>query len=345
MTVVNEMLSAGKELCADLGLPKVSSIEPLSGGKNNQIYKLKSVGGEQFVLKKYNSHPDDPRDRLGAEWGFLRAIWDGGIRKTPEPLAFSRKKNLALYTFINGTKVTKVNISTEHINQAAQFIIDINSKAVKFDKLPPASEACFSLEDHVEIIDNRVKRLLHLDDNAPLYEDANNFVIDKLLPTWSELYLSIREFMNAGSLTEPSTEWISPSDFGFHNALMDVHGAVKFIDFEYAGRDDLAKLVNDFFCCPEIEVPISLRPIFINMIVRDLQLPVSFIKRCELLFRAYKIKWICIILNDFLKVGSSRRDFAGLGNREERCRIQLSKAHEKFIEIQSLNKWSAYDGI
>ncbi len=40
---------------------------------------------------------------------------------------------------------------------------------------------------------------------------------------------------------------VSPSDFGFHNALLDDGGAISFLDFEYSGRDDPAKLDLRFF--------------------------------------------------------------------------------------------------
>jgi hypothetical protein len=39
---------------------------------------------------------------------------------------------------------------------------------------------------------------------------------------------------------------ISPSDFGLHNAIIDGKGTVHFIDFEYAGWDDLLKTEVDF---------------------------------------------------------------------------------------------------
>ena len=47
---------------------------------------------------------------------------------------------------------------------------------------------------------------------------------------------------------------MSPSDFGFHNALATPGGRLVFIDFEYAGWDDPAKLANDFFCQPAVPV-------------------------------------------------------------------------------------------
>ena len=37
------------------------------------------------------------------------------------------------------------------------------------------------------------------------------------------------------------TRCLSPSDFGFHNALLEATGKLRFVDFEYAGWDDPAK--------------------------------------------------------------------------------------------------------
>src|SRR6185503_11886129 len=46
---------------------------------------------------------------------------------------------------------------------------------------------------------------------------------------------------------------LSPSDFGYHNAVLADDETVRFFDFEYAGWDDPAKLVCDFF--NQVEVP------------------------------------------------------------------------------------------
>ena len=66
------------------------------------------------------------------------------------------------------------------------------------------------------------------------------------------------------SALSPDDCCLSPSDFGFHNALVDDDGQVTFLDFEYAGRDDPAKLVSDFFCQPEIPVPLDYHATFID---------------------------------------------------------------------------------
>ena len=91
---------------------------------------------------------------------------------------------------------------------------------------------------------------------------------------------------------------LSPSDFGFHNALTGPAG-LGFLDFEYAGRDDPAKLVSDFFCQPEIPVPMRYHAGFIARLAQGLRLDAAGRARCRILLDAYRIKWTCIILNEF----------------------------------------------
>ncbi len=98
----------------------------------------------------------------------------------------------------------------------------------------------------------------------------------------------------------PEAEILSPSDFGFHNALADAAGTLTFLDFEYAGRDDPAKLVSDFFCCPEVPVPLRFRSEFVATLAEGLPLDPAFPSRCDRLLDVYRFKWIAIIMNEFL---------------------------------------------
>ena len=100
---------------------------------------------------------------------------------------------------------------------------------------------------------------------------------------------------------------------------------ITFIDFEYAGRDDPAKLVCDFFCQPEVPVPLAHFDTFASGVAAALDLDARHIARMRLLLDAYRIKWTCIMLNDFLPLDAARRAFADQGAREKRCREQLDK--------------------
>jgi hypothetical protein len=122
---------------------------------------------------------------------------------------------------------------------------------------------------------------------------------------------------------------LSPSDFGFHNALKDEAGKLWFFDFEYAGWDDPAKLLCDFFCQPQVPVSIEHAESFVEtlqMTVGDEDLPARY----KLLLPLHAAKWACILLNEFLRSDADRRRFAGLMDRRtaqlEKARAMLAKS-------------------
>ena len=47
---------------------------------------------------------------------------------------------------------------------------------------------------------------------------------------------------------------LSPSDFGFHNAIRRSDDVLIFIDFEYFGWDDPAKTISDFLLHPAMQL-------------------------------------------------------------------------------------------
>ncbi|MCK5230046.1 MAG: hypothetical protein KAR13_07260, partial [Desulfobulbaceae bacterium] len=124
---------------------------------------------------------------------------------------------------------------------------------------------------------------------------------------------------------------LSPSDFGFHNFLLVEDGSLRFIDFEYAGWDDPAKLACDFCSQPELPVPPALAQFFIEGLSAVSSEPDSLKLRINLLLPVYRIKWCFIILNDFLPESDRRRAFAGSDSPDRRRRIQLQKA-EKYLK-------------
>lgn len=328
----DELLDAAARLCAVARRPTPLSLKQLAGGKNNRVFAVAVTDGPALILKSYHADPRDPRDRLFAEWSFLTYVWERGVRVVPEPLAQERASHTALYGLVPGRKLAASEIDAGQIAQAAGFIRAANGAPRQPESLQPGSEACFSLADHVATVDRRVARLATLDPDAPHRERAEMLVRTGLVPAWERVRATIAADADTTALPSEA-QCISPSDFGFHNAMVDDDGRASFIDFEYAGRDDPAKLVCDFFCCPEIPVPLVHRVAFVDSLTEGLGLDAAFRRRCDLLLDAYRIKWACIILNDFLPMDAARRDFANLGSREARCAAQLDKAVAKLSEI------------
>lgn len=327
-----ELLEAAARLAAEAGQGAPVALVPLAGGKNNRVYRAELEMGPALVLKSYFRHPGDPRDRLGAEWAFLTRAWGAGVRAIPEPLACDRDRGLGLYGYAAGEKLKAEEITAAHVAEAARFILDVNADRDGGAGLAPGSEACFSMADHVARIDARVARLARLDPDAPYAEAAAELVADALRPAWDALRARL-----AGQGDEtpfPERQIIaSPSDFGFHNTLWSEERGLVFLDFEYAGRDDPAKLVGDFFACPEILTPEDMFQGFAETVSVGLGDSEELVERMQALRPAYKIKWACIVLNDFLAQDNSRRAFAMQGERDARCQVQLEKARTLLVDV------------
>ncbi|MGQ0683689.1 phosphotransferase [Bradyrhizobium sp.] len=318
-------------LASAAGRGRVSNLSRLAGGKNNQVYRVDLEGSEPLVLKRYFSDPRDPRDRLAAEWGFLQHAWSRGVRTIPQPLASELASRTGLYTFVPGRKLGPSEIGAPEVDAAIDFVLAVNGSPRDPLALAPGSEACFSLAEHLDTVERRVARLRDLDPEAPYTGDARRFVAEMLLPTWIAARKRIAGAANAAGLSfdkrlRPEDCCLSPSDFGFHNALSYGADKLTFLDFEYAGRDDPAKLVSDFFCQPEIPVPLSFHGHFVTRLADGLGLDEGSRTRCRILLDAYRIKWTCIILNDFLPLGAARRAFADAGLWAARCATQLAMA-------------------
>jgi hypothetical protein len=337
----HELLETAAHLAVLAGRARPIALASLAGGRNNRVFRVETDGDAPLVLKSYFHDHHDPRNRLATEWGFLKIVWDRGVRAIPEPLACEPAARVALYSFVPGRKIAAGEVTDAHVAAAAEFVLAINVSSGTHIELPPGSEACFSLAEHIATVARRVDRLSNLAPDAPLRADAARFVADRLQPAWQTLLVRLdREVRgNRFSLEQelkPADCCLSPSDFGFHNALENDNGGVTFLDFEYAGRDDPAKLLCDYFCQPEVPVPIRHFDPFLERVAAGLGLDSAARDRCRLLLDLYRLKWACILLNDFLALGAARRAFAGLAAWEHRCRAQLEKAESKLCEIGGL---------
>ena len=218
-----------------------------------------------------------------------------------------------------------------HVEQALEFWAQINRHRSEksAQSLPAASEACFSIADHLQIVQRRIEKLSAIAPTDDIDRTAQKFVNDKLLPGWRQVREKIENAAMAAKDQPIPTQYrcLSPSDFGFHNALQTESGSLVFHDFEYAGWDDPAKLVGDFFCQPKIPVPASFRTQFIQRIMKELSLPPDYQQRINLLMDVCRLKWCCIVLNEFLPAGAHRRQFRkNVPDFQERKRRQLDLA-------------------
>lgn len=327
-------------LLAQLGIGEEFSLEPLKGGANNRVFRV-SGNGRDVLVKAYFQHPADPRDRLQTEFLFSRFAWENGLRCLPQPLGCDRQDQIGVYEFIHGRPLHAHEVTINAILQALHFYRELNSyKNLPSAKmLPAASDACFTLADHVQCVENRIQRLKDMEVSSAIDQHANTFIQKDLVETWKKVTGVVYSRANASGIswcTEilPGDKCLSPSDFGFHNTILQKDGQLHFIDFEYAGWDDPAKLVCDFFCQPALPVSLRFYDLFIKKVIADLSDREIHRQRITLLFPVYQLKWVCIMLNDFLSVGNHRRQFADRVFDQEKRKIrQLQKARQALQKV------------
>jgi hypothetical protein len=193
--------------------------------------------------------------------------------------------------------------------------------------LPLASEACFSVAEHLATVDRRIERLRKIAPQSSRHEAAMAFVGERLVPAWVALREKTERTVSGKDRTLARSErCISPSDFGFHNTIRSGDGHLRFFDFEYAGWDDPAKTICDFFCQPAVPVPNEWLPGVVERL-RGAFGDDDLAERVALLLPLFQTKWCCIMLNDFLPAGNQRRAFSNPDVRDEsRWDKQLEKA-------------------
>ena len=315
-------------------------LEPLSASGNNRVYTLQ-CDGDTLVLKWYFHDAADTRDRLGSEYAFLEHAWNIGLRCIPQPLGKDLSTHLALYEFVEGRKLEAGEVDAAALQQAARFFASLNSSQSQeqASALSCASEACFSVAEHFEMVDARLARLMDMPVESDVDRSAAEFV-SRLTTYWAYTKPSIFRGCTALELSPDGVlpvgeRCLSPSDFGFHNALVRPDGSLCFIDFEYAGWDDPAKAVCDFFSHPAVTVPRDQFEPFVAQAFAPFENAHEMAARVRLLEPIFQVKWCCIILNEFLPAAARRRNFANpLTDTIARKQSQLGKAITLFKSLQ-----------
>lgn len=315
-----------------------SSLARIGGGRNSQVFRLESQTGEIYALKAYSRHPGDLRDRLGVEFRALGFLWEYGVRCVPRPLAQDPQHALGLYEFIPGERPRVP--SNKELDEASAFLLELKrlGSSAGARALPDASEACFSLLALAENIQTRFDRLAEVDSALADRSGLGAFLEDTLRPAWKALLNGCRETCRGAGVSFEAVlpnrqRTLSPSDFGFHNALRTNRGLV-FLDFEYFGWDDPAKMLADFLLHPGLDLNLDQRQRFANGLLEK-WLVNGLPERTRLVFPLYGIKWCLILLNEFLPGPLARRAFADPSTESdtERQSRQLQKARQKLTQI------------
>jgi hypothetical protein len=305
----------------------------IGGGRNSRVYRVDADGGP-FALKLYFRHGQDNRDRRATEFAALGFLRRHGVRAVPEALASDAHLGASLFGFVQGSVAKSEEATAADVERLADFLVALRrlSRHPDAAQLPTASEAMFSLDAMVENIGRRSQRLAEVAGTTATRPLLTEFLRDDFRPTFGQTVEWAVTLLRQNGLERnqdlaPAARTLSPSDFGFHNVLRTPDGHLVFVDFEYFGWDDPAKMVSDFLLHPGMAVARPLRGRFLHRTLSGFGGGHALGVRVRAAYALYALKWCMILLNEFVPEHLERRLFANPGlDPDDVQRQQLAKA-------------------
>lgn len=332
-----------EELAEHLVGGQINLIEKVGGGRNSRVYRVESAG-RVFALKRYPDAVNDPRDRLGAEIDALTVMERHGFEAMPRLIAHDRRGHTALLQWIDGGAITEV--SPVDVDEAAVFLKKLHrlGPEPEFPADRLASEACLSGAEIERQIKARLAELERLFDET----DLQRFLRDTFHPAVERTLLAAKEEAHAAgydfrAILPQEKRSLVPSDFGFHNALRRPDGSLVFIDFEYFGWDDPVKLVADVLLHPGTPVGEVERLRFRRAALEIYGKDPSFASRLSALQPLFALRWVLILLNEFVPQRWEQRVSAGDRRSWHRAKAnQLERAALLLRESDDVNALVRY---
>jgi hypothetical protein len=336
-----------------LGCP-VSGIHRIKGGRNNQVFRIDCGGPRgpaQYLAKHYFASPEDPRDRLGTEYGALQWLRARGVARIPAAVGIDREARCGVYEFLSGTPASQQPASDRDVEEAVAFLADLRTLARQSGPgvAAAASEAYFSIGAVIEHVLARAERLRAVPGEAPQADALRGFMTSRFTPfaaslaAWTTAEIC-GDALNRDEDLPLAARTLSPSDFGFHNALRDGEGRLTFVDFEYFGWDDPAKTIADFLLHPAMEVTGAQRRTFAAGITALFDDAPQLAARSRLLYPWFGLKWALILLNEYLPHHLGRRQFAAdaVVDRAHILRERLESAERMLDRVAAEYRQNPY---
>ena len=309
----------------------VRSVLPLRRGGNNRVFQL--VGdGQRALLKFYDAPEAGRQDRLSQEYAALKFLAGLGFDEVARPIGVDHERRCAVYEWIDG--VAPHGAAAAEVDEMADFFIRLQQVRERdgASTLVGASAHCFSPAMVAEQVEARLGRLVSAISPGT---DVAAFVADSLRPAASLAVVGLRTGCEAAGISfveplSPRLRALSPSDFGFHNALRRPNGRLAFVDFEYFGWDDPAKAIADVMLHPGMSLTEPLGHRYRARVEQALRASDSGLsRRLDLFLPAMVVLWCLILLNEFLPERWTRRVLAGVADERDVVQArQLDKARQ-----------------
>jgi len=234
---------------------------------------------------------------------------------------------------IEGTSVPAAAVGPADLEAAVAFLVELQQGREQAAGLPLAAEAFFSVGEVIENVETRYKRFAHVPRSDRMGVALEDFLELRFAPSWNAAVRRARERLAiCGSgprqILPRADRCLSPSDFGFHNALRRRDGSLVFFDFEYFGWDDPAKTAVDFCLHPGMGLAADQARGFLERFLAGFDGDGRLRARIDTVWPLFGLKWCLILLNEFLREDRQRREFSAGAelDREAALMTQLDKA-------------------
>ena len=321
-------------------------LTPLQGGRNSRVFSALCSGDTRVVAKCYHRSQNDPRERLKTEWDAFTFLKQQGVSWVPQPLSCDTSRQIAVYESISGDAPLNAPLYSSDIQQAVNALSTLFSLSQTIpeamERFAPASEACFSIEAVFESLRDRLALLTTSAGSSP---ELRTFLEEELIPFQREIKAWCKPTSHKAGVAlaeclPNSSRTLSPSDFGFHNALRRSGSELVFLDFEYFGWDDPAKTIVDFLLHPAMRLTVEQQREFLSGALLAFGGLTHLHDRIKLVFPLFGLKWCYILLNEFTRSHLQRRLFSRSASSEaslmEQKKItQLAKARAMLQHLQN----------
>ncbi len=250
-------------------------------GYNNNLYLDKK---RNILIKHFKNKNSFKREK------FFLERFSKENNSIPKVVYINPINTFLAMTELKGKKIKKVN--KNYLDQAIKFIFNLNKNFKNSSRYSiRAVDHCLNYTNHLTITEKYLKKY-----NEILLSNLNlNTFYFKLK---EDFYYQKKKILKNYKFKDQDKKIISPSDFGFRNAIVR-NKKIYFFDFEYSGLDGLTKLLLDFANCPEFSLSRTQIIYIIKKFERKYKINIS--NNFFNLYYLNRIKWTFIILNSIFR--------------------------------------------
>ena len=317
---------------------KVKSVQIIKGRGNSSVYKIELKSGSKYAGKLYPDPTFDNRKRLVKETKAYKFLHSNGITSVPENIWSDINLNFGLFEWVNGSEINEAN--DENIINTAAFVESLAelSKHTSKKEFQLASAACLSGQMIEEQIQKRYTSIREFSDSKA---DLLRFLDNDFLGTFEQILSDSKKNWPGRFETDLPNDYqlLSPSDFGFHNALLTKDG-LKFIDFEYFGWDDPVKLTCDFLLHPGMILKVQQKHLWLNKMENIFINDNTFHRRLLASYGLYGLCWCLIMLNVFITDSQGKKIIAAVEKNElgHKQTKHLERSKKLLEHVNKVNK-------